>query len=147
MLVFAYSGQDMDDMYDASCFVADPSRPGTGPGGTCILSAARLTGKGKCNLSGRPAGSRSFMRRIHAFATTIKNLRYDPCEHKTSTKLHQHIYFQRKSIFDTNVGTFYIRISNTFRRSLGLDEVQHFEMPYYQTTLRVHYARHLDAVG
>mmetsp|Transcript_14462 Transcript_14462/g.38098 ORF Transcript_14462/g.38098 Transcript_14462/m.38098 type:complete len:239 (-) Transcript_14462:396-1112(-) len=52
VLVFAFSGQDMDDLYDASCFVADPSRPGTGPGGTNILSAARLTGKGQCNLSG-----------------------------------------------------------------------------------------------
>ena len=32
ILVHAYSGEDMDDLYDASVFVADPSAPGTGPG-------------------------------------------------------------------------------------------------------------------
>jgi hypothetical protein len=52
ILVFAYSGQDMDDLYDASVFVADPSCTGSGPGGTRILSAARLTGKGKVNVAG-----------------------------------------------------------------------------------------------
>ena len=41
----------MDDLYDASVFVADPSSAGTGPGGTRILTAARLTGKGRCNVS------------------------------------------------------------------------------------------------
>ena len=41
----------MDDLYDASVFVADPSMAGTGPGGTRILTAARLTGKGRCNVS------------------------------------------------------------------------------------------------
>ena len=42
----------MDDLYDASIFVADPTAAGTGPGGTRILSAARLTGKGTCNVAG-----------------------------------------------------------------------------------------------
>lgn len=42
----------MDDLYDASVFVGDPSRSGSGPGGTFVLSAARLTGKGTMNICG-----------------------------------------------------------------------------------------------
>ena len=53
LLVFAYSGQDMDDLHDASVFVADPERAGTGPGGMHIMSAARLSGKGSVNFAAR----------------------------------------------------------------------------------------------
>jgi hypothetical protein len=44
VICHVYSGQSLDELADASCFVADPSLPGTGPGGMHILSAARLSG-------------------------------------------------------------------------------------------------------
>jgi hypothetical protein len=52
VVVYAYSGQSMDQLHDASVFVANPNSSGDGPGGTDILSAAKLTGKGTVNLSG-----------------------------------------------------------------------------------------------
>ena len=58
-----------------SVFVADPARPGSGPGGTCILSAARLTGKGRCNLAAfvtleRPGGGRAGRQLLTSVDTT-----------------------------------------------------------------------------
>jgi hypothetical protein len=41
VVTFSYSGQPMDDLFDASVFAANPSRPGNGPGGMDVLSAAR----------------------------------------------------------------------------------------------------------
>jgi len=52
IVVFAYSGQNMDDLADASIFVGNPQLAGRGPGGTHVLSAARLSGKGKANIGG-----------------------------------------------------------------------------------------------
>jgi hypothetical protein len=52
LMVYAYSGQSMDELGDASVFVANANSSGSGPGGTDILSAAKLTGKGTANLCG-----------------------------------------------------------------------------------------------
>jgi len=52
VMVYSYSGQDMDEMYDGSVFVANPYKTGTGPGGMDVISAARLSGKGTSNCAG-----------------------------------------------------------------------------------------------
>lgn len=51
LAVYAYTGQSMDDLYDASVFVANPNSSGDGPGGIDILTAAKLTGQGTTNLA------------------------------------------------------------------------------------------------
>lgn len=50
-VVYSYSGQAFEDMHDSSVFVADAARSGQGPGGTAVLSAARLTGAGQQNVA------------------------------------------------------------------------------------------------
>ena len=52
IMVYSYAGMPYDDMEDASVFVANPFKPGTGPGGLDIVSAARLSGEGTVNISG-----------------------------------------------------------------------------------------------
>jgi hypothetical protein len=42
----------MDELDDASVFVADPYHTGSGPEGMDVLAAARLTGAGKVNMAG-----------------------------------------------------------------------------------------------
>ncbi|CEP00670.1 Uncharacterized protein PBTT_01067 [Plasmodiophora brassicae] len=51
LTVHSFTGQSMDTLADASVFVANPARSGTGPNGLSILTAARLTGKGTCNVA------------------------------------------------------------------------------------------------
>lgn len=46
---YAYSGQDMDALDEASMYVANPHGRGAGPGGMQVLTACRLTGAGTVN--------------------------------------------------------------------------------------------------
>lgn len=39
-------------MEDASCFIGNPYRPGTGPGKIDIITAAKLSGKSTSNFAG-----------------------------------------------------------------------------------------------
>jgi stress response protein SCP2 len=50
--VYSFCGHAFEDLHDASVFVSDPTTTGDGPGGTAILSAARLTGKGAQSVAG-----------------------------------------------------------------------------------------------
>eukprot|EP00939_MAST-03C_sp_MAST-3C-sp1_P004393 g4393.t1 len=52
IVVYSYSGQALDDLPDASVFVADPTQAGSGPGGCKIIAANRMTGGGTAKLAG-----------------------------------------------------------------------------------------------
>lgn len=49
--VYSFTGVPYGKLFDGSVFISDPSRRGEGPGKEAILTAARLTGEGTCNLA------------------------------------------------------------------------------------------------
>jgi len=51
IMAYVYSGS-LDRLHDASAFVGNPLKAGTGPGGIELISAARLSGKGRTNICG-----------------------------------------------------------------------------------------------
>jgi uncharacterized protein YegL len=47
---FSNTGQDFNELVDASMYLANPYRRGNGPGGTSVLAAQTLQGSGSCNI-------------------------------------------------------------------------------------------------
>jgi len=52
LVVLSYTGVPLDELHDASIFCANALRSGTAPGGMDVISAAKLGGSYKTNLSG-----------------------------------------------------------------------------------------------